>query len=213
MILATRYFVSVTAVTASAGLSCTYPDIDDVDHHGSESAEFTCTASTTGPHTVTITVRVDGTYNSPVTSQPFTLNGAMVVDATCTLVEAVDNANDNAQTHADCPAGLPGRDWLALGAGTHDGPIAITDDLSIAGAGAGSTSIDGHGLGTVVTVASGVDVEVSGVTITGGQGAPVPNFVEWARWAGWRPEQRHAASRRRQGRGQRRRPRGRRTRA
>ncbi len=114
-----------------------------------------------------------------MTSQPFTLNGAMVVDATCSLVEAVDNANDNAQTNADCPAGLPGRDWLALGAGTHDGPIAVTDDLSIAGAGAGSTTIDGHGLGTVVTVTSGVDVEVSGLTITGGLGAAgASNFLD-----------------------------------
>ncbi len=67
------------------------------------------------------------------------------VTASCELAEAIDNANDDAATHADCPAGA-GADRITLDADvalttvadTSDGPNglpSITSDVTIAGNG------------------------------------------------------------------------------
>jgi hypothetical protein len=50
-----------------------------------------------------------------VTTKNPAINNA---DAKCSLIEAIDNANDDAVTHADCPAGS-GADMLILSAGTY----------------------------------------------------------------------------------------------
>ena len=97
-------------------------------------------------------------------------------DADCSLREAIIAAN-----------AAPGADTVTLPAGTYtlsivgtgedaadDGDLDITDDLTITGAGAGTTIIDGNGVETGERVfhtdptGAGITVGISGVTIQGG---------------------------------------------
>jgi len=77
----------------------------------------------------------------------------------CTLPAAVDEAN-----------ALPGGNAITIPAGTYPGALTITGDVSIQGAGAGTTVIDAAGSGTVLTITAG-SVWLEGVTITGGDTA------------------------------------------
>src|SRR6202035_3419625 len=108
-----------------------------------------------------------------VTKTADTLDGAC--DADCSLREAIVAAT-----------ALPGADVIVLGAGTYTltragagedaaatGDLDVTGDLSILGAGAASTVLDGGLLDRVLDVAAGVRLEMVGVTVHGGKVADV----------------------------------------
>lgn len=106
-------------------------------------------------------------------------------DSDCSLREAITAANTDAAVDA-CTAGS-GPDTITLPAGTYtlsivgtnedsaaDGDLDVTDDLTINGAGAATTIIDGNGAVTgervfhVDPASAGITVDISGVTIRGG---------------------------------------------
>jgi hypothetical protein len=96
--------------------------------------------------------------------------------ATCTLRAAIQEAD--ATSGADAVIVPPGRFRLASvpspeagSAGEGDagnGDLDITDDLTVRGAGARRTTIDGAGLDRVFEIASGTTAHISDMTITGG---------------------------------------------
>lgn len=101
----------------------------------------------------------------------------------CTLRQAIRAANADAGTTGCAHPGVDGPDIIELPPGTYsltrqaaddddaaNGDLDITEDLTIVGAGADVTTIDGGGLTNerVVHVLAGVVAEISGVTITGG---------------------------------------------
>ena len=59
-------------------------------------------------------------------------------------------------------------DSVSVGAGTFTEQISITKDLTVAGMGPATTTIDGGGLGPVISVASGAVVTLESLTVTGG---------------------------------------------
>jgi len=109
-----------------------------------------------------------------VTKTEDTADGAC--DADCSLREAIIAAN-----------GIPGADTITLPADTYTltipgigesaaatGDLDITDDLTINGAGAASTVIDGGAIDRVFTIdpnGSGIAAEISGVTVQNGNTA------------------------------------------
>ena len=114
----------------------------------------------------------------------------LATDGTCSLREAIINANDNGATWPDCPAGS-GADAIFLPAGTYvlaipgaEEDAAATGDLDIAaslvliGESADQTVIDGAGLDTVIHVADGVVVDIRGITVTGGSPSGIHNEGE-----------------------------------
>src|SRR5205085_923361 len=89
-----------------------------------------------------IVVNGAGDAPTPEGPPPFrAAAAAVVVDGVCTLREAIQNANDNAQTNPDCAAGsgadtitfdpntLPPNTVITLAAGE----LVITDSLTING--------------------------------------------------------------------------------
>ena len=121
----------------------------------------------------------------PVHAAPITVNSAADViadDGVCTLREAITAANTDTAlgaTPGECPAGS-GADTITVPAGTYtlsipgadedanaSGDLDITADLTINGAGAAATIIDGAALDRVFHIA-GVTVEISGATIQNG---------------------------------------------
>ena len=113
------------------------------------------------------------------------LNGA---NGSCALREAIQNMNDAADTYADCAntgAGYGASDTINLPAGIYTNAIGgvgellnanrsldILQSVTITGAGAGSSIIDGGGAGIadkVVYIAPGITVSISGVTIQNGK--------------------------------------------
>jgi CSLREA domain-containing protein len=101
------------------------------------------------------------------------------VDGDCSLREAIRAANLN-QVFDACPAGsgddtinLPAGDYLLTIAGTNEddaltGDLDITASVTINGAGAGSTTIDGNKLDRVIQIIGNTTAQISGVTVTGG---------------------------------------------
>src|ERR1035441_6863038 len=68
-------------------------------------------------------------------------------------------------------------DTIGIAAGTYTAAttrnlVVVSKSLTLTGAGAGSTILDGNLLGTVVTVGPSVTATVSGLTITDGSGTP-----------------------------------------
>ena len=114
----------------------------------------------------------DATINVTANA-PDVLDGA---DGKCSLREAITNINNGATTYADCATtGAYGtNDKINIPAGTYTSDISsfsITRSVSIVGAGAGSTIIDGARIDRVLeTTPKSVDmkVSISNVTITGG---------------------------------------------
>jgi CSLREA domain-containing protein len=113
-----------------------------------------------------------------------TTDDAVADDGRCSLREAVDAANsDTAQfaSPGECVGGS-GTDTISVPAGTYRlmvgfagensngiGDLDIHGSLTLSGAGAGATVLDGNNLDRVLDVFSGSTVTVEGVTITGGQ--------------------------------------------
>ena len=100
-------------------------------------------------------------------------------DGDCSLREAIRAANTDVAVDA-CTAGS-GADVITLPAGTYTltiagagedaaatGDLDITDDLTINGAPAVSTIIDGGGIDRVLEVHPGATVQVNGVTVRNG---------------------------------------------
>jgi len=101
------------------------------------------------------------------------------VNGNCTLREAIIAANTDTAVDA-CPAGS-GDDVIDLSAGTYQlsipgrsenaaatGDLDITDSLTIDGAGATSTIVDGGDLDRVFSISGVTSVTLSGVTIQNG---------------------------------------------
>ncbi len=112
-----------------------------------------------------------------------TLDGA---NAQCSLREAIQNINDGATTYADCaPTGAYGAsDTINIPAGLYtiaiattnedlnaDGDFDINKSVSIVGAGAGSTIINGGGIDRVFHITGAYAVSIAGVTIQNGNTA------------------------------------------
>ena len=114
-----------------------------------------------------------------------TLNGS---DGQCSLREAITNINNGASTYADClHSGAYGTsDTINIPAGTYTTVITtytISKNVSIVGASAGTTIIDGNALGRVFYIADGpYAVSISGVTIQHGSAANYGGGI--AIWSG-----------------------------
>ena len=88
----------------------------------------------------------------------------------CTLRAAITEANALAGPDTiDLPAGSYS---LAISGANEDnntiGDLDITSNLTINGAGSGTTTIDGGGIDRVLQIHTGTVVEISGVTVTNG---------------------------------------------
>ncbi|MBI3241627.1 MAG: right-handed parallel beta-helix repeat-containing protein [Chloroflexi bacterium] len=88
-------------------------------------------------------------------------NGIVVVaaDGQCSLIEAIVNANTDAATHADCPAGS-GADTISLATGSTYTLTAVDNTV---------VSLGGNGLPAIT---SSITINGNGATITRGNGAP-----------------------------------------
>src|SRR5919202_3569235 len=134
-------------------------------------------------------IGVAGALAAPIAVNTFLDDTA--ANGNCTLREAIIAANTNAAVDA-CPAGGSGVDTIALPPGTYQltlpgagedaaatGDLDILGDLRIAGAGAGSTTIDATGLGDRVFHVLAGTAGISGVKIKGGtttaNGGGIPN--------------------------------------
>ena len=112
--------------------------------------------STTGAAGFTIDSTADAYDASPGDGVCATAGGA------CTLRAAVQEAN-----------ALAGADAIAMPAGTYYlilGRLTITSELTVDGAGASTTIIDGSGFYQIFEIAPGATVEISDLTIRNGQG-------------------------------------------
>ena len=104
-------------------------------------------------------------------------------NSSCALREAIQNINDGADTYADCTAtGTYGTgDTITLPAGTYTNTIATTNEdnnangdldilvsMTINGAGAGATIIDGNSIDRVLHVVNAVTVNINDVAIQNG---------------------------------------------
>ncbi|MDQ7029820.1 MAG: right-handed parallel beta-helix repeat-containing protein [Ardenticatenia bacterium] len=98
----------------------------------------------------------------------------------CTLRAAIQEAN-----------ALPGACLITVPPGTYTlaftganenaaatGDLDVTDDLTILGAGADVTIVDGNGLDTVFDILPDTTVEIYGLTIRGGNGSGTPGGVD-----------------------------------
>lgn len=118
------------------------------------------------------------------------LNGA---NASCSLREAITNINNGAATYADCAnigAAYGTSDTINLPAGTYTTGIAVSgedlnatgdldiiNNVTIAGAGAGISIIDGGGLDRVIHITGAYTVFISGVTIQNGASPTVAGGI------------------------------------
>jgi CSLREA domain-containing protein len=85
-------------------------------------------------------------------------------DQSCSLREALNTANANPTTDTST-INLPAGSY----ANTQMSAFPITGNVTLVGAGSATTTINGSALSRVIDInASGIDVSISGVTITGG---------------------------------------------
>ncbi len=113
----------------------------------------------------------------PVYATAMTVNttsDAIAADGQCSLREAIQAANTNAAVN-ECPTGVVGLDTITI---TATGTIvlgsmlpAITDTLAIDGPGASLLTISGSNAVRVMQVDSGVNVDLSNVSIANGNEA------------------------------------------
>ncbi|MBX3011479.1 MAG: hypothetical protein KF832_08215 [Caldilineaceae bacterium] len=101
----------------------------------------------------------------------------VAVDSVCSLIEAIINANDDAQTHLDCATG-DGADTINLSGNTYTltapyldaaGLPVITSEITIAGAGATIEREAGSDPFTILYVTDSGALTLEHTTITGGE--------------------------------------------
>lgn len=102
----------------------------------------------------------------------------VAVDGQCTLREALDNANNNAATNADCAAGsgvdivdLSGLTGTIVLGGTQ---LTISDSVTLQGPAAGTLTVDGNLASRLFYISNGgaaLDVTISRLTLTRGTAA------------------------------------------
>lgn len=94
----------------------------------------------------------------------------ITVSGACSLAEAIQNANDDAQTNTDCPAGS-GADIITLTADITLGAAlpSITSNITIIGV--GFNTISGDDSYRVLRVANGGDLTLQWVSINNGSAA------------------------------------------
>jgi len=115
-----------------------------------------------------------------------TSNDELNSDGDCSPREAIQSANTNTGIDA-CTAGS-GTDAITLPAGTYilslagvgedanaTGDLDITSPLTISGAGAATTIIDGGGIDRVLEIRPGANAQINGVTIRNGNNSGVFN--------------------------------------
>src|SRR5262245_23708800 len=103
----------------------------------------------------------------------------VITGTNCSLRAAIVAANGDTAT-AGCPAGS-GADTITVPAGTYKltltgtfeagsktGDLNIRSSMTIHGAGSGSTVVDAAGIDRVMTIQGGTDVNIDGITLTGG---------------------------------------------
>jgi len=99
--------------------------------------------------TITVTIETNDTTNG---------NG-------CSLREAIENANNDAQTHPDCAAGTLGLDTIVFGGSVNTinstAVMSINEDLLITG----PVIIDGGSAARIFTIASSADVTLTLTTL------------------------------------------------
>lgn len=100
------------------------------------------------------------------------LDALPAIDGICTLREAIENANDNAATHPDCPAGDPGLDQILFDPAIETiqlgPPIRIDEELSIR-ADHQHVTLLGSGLTRLFNIpVADVATEWRNVTLSGG---------------------------------------------
>ena len=98
-----------------------------------------------------------GLSASAATLPVTTTNPAVVADGQCSLIEAIDNANTDVQTHADCLAGS-GADVIELASSATYELVAV--------------NVSFFGPNGLPTVGSVITIEGNGSTIRRGVGAP-----------------------------------------
>jgi CSLREA domain-containing protein len=94
----------------------------------------------------------------------------VAADGSCSLREAVQAANTDLAVN-ECPAGN-GADAISLAATTYTltgGQLDVTSELTIAGAGASSTTIDANHNGRALNVTAAGKLTVENLAVTGGQ--------------------------------------------
>ena len=84
--------------------------------------------------------------------------------ATLTVCPAGCDYTSIQATHDAAAAG----DTVSVGAGTFTEQISITKNLTVTGTGPGTTTVDGGGVGPVISVASGAIVTIESLAVTGG---------------------------------------------
>lgn len=104
-------------------------------------------------------------------------------NGTCSLREAIINANNGAQTHADCDSGSAGADTINLTAGTYSltdvyesdpdgyGPVglpSITSDITLVGTSPATTITRGSGTFRLFHVKSGASLTLQNLALSNG---------------------------------------------
>lgn len=98
-----------------------------------------------------------------------TSGDGVAADGSCSLREAVQAANTDMAVN-ECPAGS-GADQISLGATTYTltfGQLDVASDITVTGAGAAATTIDGNHDGRVLNVTAAGKLTIDSVGITGG---------------------------------------------
>ncbi len=162
--------VSLPSSRVQSSLSTLHP------RRGGRSAKFGAVLGV-----LALALFVQGQAASATTITVTTTSDELTVDGNCSLREAITAANTDTAVDA-CPAGS-GADTITLPTGTYTlsipgvgedanatGDLDITADLTISGAGAATTIVDGGRLDRVFHILAGT-VAISGLTIQ--NGAPV----------------------------------------
>jgi hypothetical protein len=132
----------------------------------------------TGRRTVALALALALLFGRDAVAAPMlvtTASDAEAADGACSLREAVSNANNNAATHPDCPAGdaaqvdsvtfAPPVAHIVIGSG---GNLVFTDPAGIVLDGEGRVTLDGNAANRIVFVIPNAVSTLRGVTFTRG---------------------------------------------
>lgn len=133
---------------------------------------------------------VSVTFAIPITVT--TTDPSIVEDGHCSLIEAIENANDDAMTHADCPAGESSSDTIEL---ANNSTYTLTNIHNISHGSTGLPVIEGkliiNGHGSTITrdadapdfrillIATTGDLTLNDLTISNGRATSAEHFGTW----------------------------------